>query len=421
MATEEHLETAQDDDYDPFAVFDHAQGAGQVRDPYPKFAELRRQAPIHQGGLWSFFDSENTMASAMAGVLGDATPYFAVTYDAVAQVLRAGGGFSSSGYANTIGIVMGHSILEMDEPEHTSYRQLIEQAFTRRAMERWEDKVIGPTVDSFIDRFADRGRADLVRDFTFPFPVHVITGMLGLPPEDLPQFHRWTVELISVAIDPARGMAASQKLHDYLVEVIEKRRREPEEDLISVLAQAELDGQRLDNEEICAFLRLLLPAGAETTYRSSGNLLFGLLSNPEQLEAVREDRSLLPQALEEGLRWEPPLLSIQRTAAKDTEVVGVPVPAGASVMVCMGSANHDESRWENPEEFNIFRKRFPHIAFAFGPHVCLGQHLARMETVVALNALFDRLPNLRLDPEGDDPHITGLIFRSPTSLPVLFG
>ena len=130
---------------------------------------------------------------------------------------------------------------------------------------------------------------------------------------------------------------------------------------------------------------------------------------------------LMDFRLYEGLRWEPPLLPSIRTATEDTVVDGAPVPDGASRVVCVGASDHDETRWEDTETFNTFRKRFPHIAFAFGPHVCLGQHLARMETVVALNALFDRLPNLRLDPEGDDPHITGLIFRSPTSLPVLFG
>jgi cytochrome P450 len=281
--------------------------------------------------------------------------------------------------------------------------------------------VITPTINSFIDTFADRGSADLAREFTFPYPVSVITGLLGLPEEDLPKFHRWAIALINVGFDPARGLQASQKLHDYFVEVIDERRSEKREDMISVLAHSEIDGQRLDDEEICAFLRLLLPAGAETTYRSSGNLLFGLLTNPEQLDAVRKDRSLIPQALDETLRWEPPLTSIIRESAEDADVCGVPVPAGAAIMVCVGSANHDESRWEEPEEFNIFRKRFPHVAFGFGPHVCLGQHLARMEMTKALNTLLDRLPNLRLDPDARKPHIGGLMFRSPVALPVLFG
>jgi cytochrome P450 len=190
---------------------------------------------------------------------------------------------------------------------------------------------------------------------------------------------------------------------------------------VSTLAAAELDGQQLTDDEIFAFLRLLLPAGAETTYRSSSNLLFGLLTNPEQLDALRADRALMPQAIEEGLRWEPPLTTIVRTATRDTVVEGVEIPAGAVVIVNMGSANHDEKYWEQPEEFDIHREQRQHLAFAFGPHMCLGMHLARMETRVLLERTFDRLPNLRLDPRAEAPHITGMTFRAPTALPVLFG
>ena len=407
-----------DETYDPFAALDTFLGADTVENPYPKFAELRQQSPVYKGGVWNVFETED-IASAM---YGDSPVYTALSYEAVTQVLRAGGTpFSSQAYASTMGVVMGHSILEMDEPEHKGYRTLLENVFSKREMDRWETEVIVPTINHHIDQFVDRGRADLVREFTFPFPVHIISGLLGLPEEDLTKFHRWAIELINVGGDPARGLAASKSLHDYLVEVIEERRKDRREDMISVLAHAEHDGQRLDNEEIVAFLRLLLPAGAETTYRSSSNLLVGLLTHTDQLDAVRDDRSLLPQAIEEGIRWESPLISIIRTATEDVEIDGVPVPAGAAIMVCTGSANHDEKRWDNPEAFDIFRKRFPPVAFGFGPHVCLGQHLARMETTVALNALFDRLPNLRLDPEAEVPHVRGLMFRSPSALPVLFG
>ncbi len=180
--------------------------------------------------------------------------------------------------------------------------------------------------------------------------------------------------------------------------------------MISVLAQAELDGERLDDAQICSFLRLLLPAGAETTYRSSSNLLFGLLTHPDQLAALVTDRSLMNQAIEEGLRWEPPLLGIMRTATRDTVVEGMTVPAGSIVSVNIGSANHDERYWDNAEEFDVFRPQRQHLAFAWGPHMCLGVHLARMETRVALNQVFDRLPNLRLDPDAEPPvhHRRGL-------------
>jgi cytochrome P450 len=408
-----------DEAYDPFGAFDDAQGIGRIGNPYPRLAELRRAGGMHRGSMWRLFEME--LPGERGDVLSEQPFFSAISYNAVTHVLKDSQTFSSSVYAGAMGPVMGHSLLEMDEPEHGQYRTLIEQAFSRKAMERWEAEVITPTIHSFIDKFAGRGSADLVREFTFPFPITVISGLLGLPRDDLPQFHRWAVELINVGAHFDRAIEASGKLRDYLIGVIEERRAQPREDMISLLAHADVNGHRLDNEEICAFLRLLLPAGAETTYRSSGNLLFGLLTHREQLDALRKDRSLMLVALEEGLRWEPPLLSIVRSAAVDTEVEGVAVPKDAVITVWVGSANHDETRWERPEEFDIFRKRIPHVAFGFGPHVCLGQHLARMETTVALNALLDRLPDLRLDPEAEGAEITGLMFRSPTRLPVLFG
>jgi cytochrome P450 len=248
----------------------------------------------------------------------------------------------------------------------------------------------------------------------------VIAGLLGLPRDDLPQFHRWTVELISVSIDMDLALRASARLHDYLHAFIPGRRAGDGRDMISVLARADHDGQHLTDEEIIAFCRLLLPAGAETTYRSSSNLMTGLLTHTDQLDAVRADRALVPQAIEEALRWEPPLLTIMRTATADTDVCGVPVPAGSVMVVNLGAANHDETRWDAPERFDVFREPKPHIAFAFGPHMCLGMHLARMETRAAVNRIVDRLPNLRLDPDFDPPYITGMTFRAPPRLHVIW-
>jgi cytochrome P450 len=221
-------------------------------------------------------------------------------------------------------------------------------------------------------------------------------------------------------VNRERAVAASTALRDYFAPILAARRQEPCDDLISTLGQAEIDGERLSDEEIFSFLRLLLPAGVETTYRSTGNLLFGLLSNPEQLEAVRSDRSLIPQAIEEAVRWEAPLLTITRVATRDTELAGVPIPAGSAVMPMLGAANRDESRYPDPDCFDIFRLQQPHISFGHGVHLCLGMHLARLEMRVGLNLLLDRLPYLRLDSDVKDPHIRGQVFRSPTSLPVLF-
>ena len=153
----------------------------------------------------------------------------------------------------------------------------------------------------------------------------------------------------------------------------------------------------------------------------SSNLMFGLLTRPEQLARLRDDRSLMPQALEEGLRWEPPLTGIGRTTTRDVEIEGVRIPAGSPINVCLGGANRDPSRWDHPDQFDLFREPKQHLAFAFGPHMCLGMHLARMETTVAINAVLDRLPDVRLERDLPTPSITGLTFRAPNTLPVVFG
>jgi cytochrome P450 len=403
---------------DPFEAFNRAMGAGVVQDPYPDFVAMREKGALVPTDVRQLLGMD--LDADLAG-LGDIPPLFTVsTYDAVQEVLRDGVRFSSSGYAESIGAVMGHTILEMDEPEHHAYRSLIQQAFTRKEMERWEVDLVEPIVDELIDGFIGDGRADLVTQLLFPFPVNVIAGLLGLPREDLPQFHRWTVELISVSIDMNVALAAAEKLHDYLLEYVHRRRSEAGRDMVSVLAHASHEGVGLSDEEIISFCRLLLPAGAETTYRSSSNLLYGLLTHPAQLDAVRDDRSLVTQAIEEGLRWEAPLLTIMRTATVDTTVAGFDVPAGSVMVVNMGAANHDAARWEDAGSFDIYREAKPHVAFAFGPHMCLGMHLARMETKVVLNRLLDRLPGLRLDTETEAPYITGMMFRAPPHLPVVW-
>ncbi len=406
------------DDYDPFEAFDRAQGAETVADPYTGFGELLSACPVQRGAAGALMGIENTVTLDMPG----AGPMYTVfSYRGVEQVLRDHETFSSAGYANSMGLVMGHTILEMDEPEHGRYRRLIQQAFTRKEMDRWEHEFVRPTVNGAIDAFVDRGRADLVKELTFSFPNQVIAQAMGLPEEDRPQFYRWGVEITNMASEPEHGFAASVALGEYFGRLAAERRKDPGPDLISLLTQAELEGQRLTDEEIFAFLRLLLPAGSETTYRSSSNLLFGLLTHPEQLEALRGDRSLMAAAIEEGLRWEPPLTGIARTAVVDTEIEGVKVPAGASIGVCLGAANHDPARFDRPHEFDIFRRQTNHVAFASGPHMCLGMHLARMETAVMLELVLDRLPNLRLDGDAGDVRIMGFTFRAPHSLPVVFG
>jgi len=248
--------------------------------------------------------------------------------------------------------------------------------------------------------------------------------VLGLPEADYERFQEWAVGIITVFRDWNHALQCANELRAYLEPIVDARRVDPLEDLISDLVTAELDGAKLDDEEIYSFLRMLLPAGIETTYRSSGNLLYLLLTHPEQLAAVRADRSLIPQAIEEALRYESPILLTPRVATTATELSGVEIPAGSIVTALVASANRDPEVYDDPDTFDIFRDARQHMTFGTGPHLCLGMHLARLETRVALNALFDRLPGLRLDhetAEALDAHIQGdSLFRNPTSLPVIW-
>lgn len=396
------------DALEDFAAFDDMV-SGDVRDPYPELAKQRHDTPIQR--------IETSMLPGEEG-----KPVFIVyRHEDIQTMLRDDETFSSRAVIQIFGDVLGHGVmLGMDEPIHGRLRSLVTKAFTQKALARWEDEIVARIGNELIDGFVDDGATDLVKTFTFPYPSRIIAALLGLPEEDFPQFQRWSISMLSYTVYPERGLAASKALVDYFTPILEERRAEPREDLISSLAAAEIDGQKLADEDIYSFIRLLLPAGVETTYRSLGTLLFALLTHPDQLDAIRADRSLIPQAIEEAVRWDAPLLNITRVATRDTELAGVPIPEGSSVMPMLGAANRQEDRYVNPHDFDIFRQAKVPISWGYGVHVCLGMHLARLEMRTAINLLLDRLPNLRLDPDGDDPHIRGMVFRSPSSLPVLF-
>jgi cytochrome P450 len=399
--------------FDPFELPDTIQ-LGPIDDPYPLLAAARRRGPVqHEWPLGEdLFTSEVATTGPAASVLG---------YEEAVTVLRDHETYSSEIVGAVMGAVLGPALIAMDEPEHRAHRALVARAFGPKLLARWEHELVRRVADELIDEFTrDGGRADLVRRFTFALPVRVIARILGLPERDAPQFQRWSIELISAVVNWDRGMAASRALGDYFAEQVDERRAHPRDDLITELVDAEVDGRRLSDDEIFGFLRLLLPAGIETTYRSLGNLLFALLSHPDQLDEVTRDRDLRPAAIEEGLRWETPLVLIVRETVRDTELAGVALDAGTAVNVFVASANRDERRYEDPDRFDIHRPLAPHASFGSGPHTCLGVHLARMESRVALDALLDRLDGVAFDVDAPAPRIVGSIFRSPDALPVRF-
>jgi len=381
-----------------------AANIGDDRDPYPAYHEARRAHPV--------------AAATHLGV--DVTMVY--SYDLASVVLRDEARFSAILNGKWMRPLLGRTILEMDGREHFVHRRLIGHAFRPRVVTAWEDTLIRPLAHEMIDRFAARGSAELVRAFTWQLPVRVFASILGVPAIDHERWQRWAVALERAAVDWNSAVAAAKEAEGYFARVMDQRRAEPGTDVISDLVTAELEGERLPEDVIHGFLRLLIPAGAATTYRLLGSMTLALVSEPDRLDAVRADRGLIARAVEETLRWEAPVQFAMREATEETELDGTPIAKGAPVFVNLGAANRDEERYDHPDTFDLSRPNPPppHIAFGDGVHRCLGEHLAKLEAAAALDVLLDRLPDVRLDPDVGESFEIGYAFRSPNQVPVRF-
>jgi cytochrome P450 len=392
-----------------------------VEDPYPAFAELLDAAPVHEGSVRELLGYPRGGLS----LLRDGPTYSALSFEANDTVLRENEVFSSTFYAGLTTLMFGRSILEMVGEEHRRYRALVQPAFSPKRAEWWIDQWITTLVDEAISAFEHEGRAELNADLCARIPLQTITASFGLTREEAFEFREGAEGSGMGAIDPAAAAARHERTTAMLRRVIEDRRRHPQDDVITMLVQTELDeqGERhlLSDDDIYGFARLILTAGSGTTWRQLGILLVGLLHRPELLDAVRADRELLRRAIDEAVRWEATDPIFRRLVTEEVTLCGVDIPAGAMVEMNLGAGNHDPTRWERPDEFDPRRAPKPNLGFAGGPHVCLGMHVARAEMWVAMNAVLDRLPNLRIDPEAPPLRIIGLEHRGPNGIPVVFG
>ena len=412
MDTAVRIREYDDPSYDPFGSDEI--NFGDILDPYAEIAKWRSQGSVLEGDYRSRMGLNSTL-------FPDRKLFTILGTDEVSQALNDTDRFSNEVYRFNIGITFGQgSISTMDNPEHGRWRRIFQKIFLPQFVRTWGDTIVDPVVHGLMDKFVDRGHADLVEEFTLRYPFEVIYRQLDLPQADVDTFQRLALGQTDYAnIDKA--MEAGDKLGEYFIGLVEERRARPGDDLVSLLANTEVDGEYLPELVLISFLRQLMNAAGDTTYRGTSILLAALLRNPDQLEAIRQDRRLIAQAIEEALRWDGPVLVQSRMAKVDTELGGKAIPAGSLLDVVAGAANRDPAVFPAPDKFDIFRKREPHYSFSRGPHLCVGQHLAKVEMTRAMHAVLDHLPNLRFDPDKPEAEIRGSMMRAPKHLFVRFG
>jgi pulcherriminic acid synthase len=383
-------------------------------DPYPSYRVLRRHYPLHyHEGTGSWLISR---------------------YEDVERAFRDPV-FTTDNYDWQLEPVHGgRTIVQMSGHEHAVRRALVAPAFRGRELRERFLPVIERNARELIDAFRDHEQAELVDQFATRFPVNVIVDMLGLDRSDHDLFHAWYAAVVgffaNLGQDPLiaeAGLRAGAELRAYLLPVIARRRAEPGDDLLSSLCTAEIDGTRMTDQDITSFVSLLLSAGGETTDKAITGMFRNLLADPDQLAAVRADRGLVPAAFAESLRHSPPLQMIMRQTAAEVTLSCGTVPAGATVTCLIGAANRDESRYADPDAYDVFRADLTtanafsaaadHLAFALGRHFCVGALLAKAEVEVGANQLLDAFPDMSFA-DGEPPPETGVFVRGAPALPL---
>jgi cytochrome P450 len=387
--------------------------------PYPFYARLREQAPVWRTEVfngrtaWLVTRYEDVM-----GVLKD---------ERFAKDPRNAQDPDQRDRAQWVPAVLKpleQNMLDLDDPDHRRLRTLVSKAFTPRLIERLRGRVEA-ICQELLGAMECKGRAELVRDYALPLPATVIAELLGVPARDHRKFHRWSNRIVSISSgrDVWRALPAAIAFVRYLRKMSGRRRVSPKDDLISALVQAEEDGEKLSQDELLAMSFLLLVAGHETTVNLITSGTLALLENPGQLEELEGDPQLIKSAVEELLRYTSPVeIATERYAPQDLEVSGTEIPHGDLVLAVLGSANRDEQHFHEPEALHLRRDPNRHLAFGRGGvHHCLGAPLAKMEGQIAITALLQRFPDLRLAPDSVSLRWNrGLFLRGLQELPINF-
>ncbi len=393
------------------------------------YREMRKNSPIIAENFMGKLGVPN-----IAGLDANRPTYTVFKYKDVMNVLRDATHYTSGFIAEGLGAFFDGLILTgMDGEAHKKARGLLQPIFMPDVVNTWRDSKMDPIVrNEYLLPMVSEKKADLM-EFALYFPIRLIYALIGFPddkPEKVKQYAAWALAILAgpqvdaerAALARKAAMEAAKALYDAVMEAVVEVRRNGADgnDLISRLIRAEYEGRKLDDHEITTFVRSLLPAAGETTTRTFGSLMVLLLERPELLERIRNDRSLVGKAIDEAIRLEPVATFKVRQAAEDIELAGMHIPKGAMVQCIVSSANRDEEVFENSETFDIDRKLKPSFGFGFGPHMCIGQFIAKTELQVALNAVLDLLPNIRLDPDFPAPRITGAQLRGPHSVRVIW-
>ena len=386
---------------------------------------LRARGAVQKGFLRELLNLPTHFRYALAaGRQG----YTALTFAACEAAFRNSEQFSSRiAHQPADGEEQTRGILEMDGQQHRSHRRTLQPMFVRNQTSTWwRERWVNEIVTSLIERLQQQRSADLNLEFCARIPVHTITRAIGLSGDDALVFREAFVKSSIVSKRaPEIRLAAAGKVERMLLDLIARRRVEPLDDLVSGLIAAELQlpegsSRPLTDREIMIHSRLIMIAGGGTSWRQLGITLWALLTHREQLEAVASDRSLVEKAIEESLRWNATAPVFSRLVVEDTDLQGVALPAGSVLEICLGAANRDPDRWENPDAYDLHRRSRGHLAFGVGQHQCLGMNVARNEMSVGINALLDAFPKLQLDPNAPAPYLAGgLEQRGLSAIPVL--